>query len=180
MTNFNKHGYSTTEVAQIFGCTVSTIHNMINRHVLGAMVTGSSNPNGRKTIRISRENIQEFIRSNPDRFTDADRKAWKIDEDKEEQSLSTIMNKPTGAWRDLFEAEKKDLGINHADVTEVENESLLDESAKPIKIPQYSVMVNGRIAVSGIAKDTAIAIATALINDTGSAEFNDVTIKIDR
>lgn len=180
MTNFNKYGYSTTEVAQIFGCTVTTIHNMINRHVLGAMVTDSSNPNGRKTIRISRENIQEFIRSNPDRFTDADRKAWKIDEEKEEQGLSTITNKPTGAWRDLFEAEKKDLGVNHVDVTETENKSLLDKSDEPNKTPQYSVMVNGRIAVSGIAKETAVTIVSALINDTGSADFHDVTITINK
>ena len=129
MTNYNKKGYSTSEIAQILGCTVSTVHNMINGHKLGAMIIDPKTPNGRKTIRITREHLQDFIKANPRRFSDAEKRTWGV-------------------------------GVE-------------TEASKPEKVsaaPNYSVLVNGRIAVSGIT--------TALLNDTGNAVFDDISIKV--
>lgn len=176
MTNYNKHGYSTSEVAQILGCTPCTVRVMINDGRLKAHVTSPNKSNGYRNISISREHIQDYIKANPDRFTDADRKAWGVcDKQEVEPMVESLPNKPTGAWRDLFETEKKDLGIKA-----IESKPLVEEIKESAKEPHYSVMVSGRIAVAGITKDTAITIITALLNDTGSACFNDVAIKVNK
>ena len=116
MTNYNKKGYSTSEIAQILGCTISTVHNMINGHKLGATVTDPKTPNGRKTIRITREHLQDFIKANPRRFSDAEKRTWGVDveteplKQKETIDIRELPNKPTGAWAGLIETEQKKRG----------------------------------------------------------------------
>lgn len=158
MTNYNKKGYSTREIAQILGCTVTTVHNMINSHRLGAMIIEPTTPNGRKVVRITREHFQDFIRANPRRFSDAEKRIWGVDVDadavytRESVDLDSLPNKPTGAWASIMEEETN-------------------------AVQNYSVLVNGRIAVAGVTKETAIAITMALLNDTGNAVFDDISIK---
>jgi hypothetical protein len=175
MTNTNKKGYSTTEVAQIIGCTPCTVRNMIANKKLGAYITKPDKPNGYNTIRVGREHIQEFIKNNPYRFTDADRNAWGVGDTKPElgASIDDLPNKPTGAWASIVDMEK-DL-----DLHPVENLPWLENKQEETNtISHYSVLINGRIAVAGVTKETAITIVTALINDTGKAVFNDITIKV--
>lgn len=163
MTNYNKKGYSTSEIAQILGCTVSTVHNMINGHRLGALIIDPETPNGRRIVRITREHLQDFIKANPRRFSDAEKRTWGVGVEteapkpKESIDLDSLPNKPTGAWASIMETESKPEKVSAA--------------------PNYSVLVNGRIAVSSITKETAIAITTALLNDTGNAVFDDISIK---
>ena len=169
MTNYNKKGYSTREIAQILGCTITTVHNMIDSHRLGATIIEPTTPNGRRVIRITREHLQDFIRANPCRFSDAEKRIWGVSVEteapkpKESIDLDLLPNKPMGAW---------------ASIMETENELPRNEKQEEANIvPNYSVLVNGRIAVSGITKETAIAITTALLNDTGNAVFDDISIK---
>ena len=113
MTNYNKKGYSTSEIAQILGCTVSTVHNMINGHKLGAMIIDPKTPNGRRIVRITREHLQDFIKANPRRFSDAEKRTWGVDveteplKQKEYIDIRELPNKPTGAWAGLIETEQK-------------------------------------------------------------------------
>jgi hypothetical protein len=178
MTNYNKKGYSTREIAQILGCTITTVHNMINSHRLGAMIVEPTTPNGRRVVRITREHFQDFIRANPDRFSDAEKRIWGVDVDtdavytKESIDLDSLPNKPTGAWASVTEMEN-DLGIRNEELKLPWNEKQEEANI----IPNYSVIVNGRIAVAGVTKETAIAITTALLNDTGNAVFDDISIK---
>ena len=116
MTNYNKKGYSTSEIAQILGCTVSTVHNMINGHKLGAMIIDPKTPNGRRIVRITREHLQDFIKANPRRFSDAEKRTWGVDveteplKQKEYIDIRELPNKPTGAWAGLIETEQKKRG----------------------------------------------------------------------
>ena len=107
------------------------------------------------------------------------------DDWKKNLASQPVTSVPTGAWADLA---KERLPKTTAAIEEEKKEHLHDacsRSTAPCKlIPftdtencSYSVSVNGRIAVSGITKETAIAIFTALINDTGKGEFHDISVK---
>lgn len=87
--------------------------------------------------------------------------------------------RPTGAWADLIKPKRAETGVESA----TEAVPISTPALTPVALPKeieatyYSVLVNGRIAVAGITKDTALAIVTALLNDTGKAQFNDVSIQ---
>lgn len=223
MVNTHKPGYSTSEVAQVFGCSVNHIHQLINDKKLGAMITESKNVNGRRTIRIGREHIQQYMRDNPKRFSISEMRTWGVEvpeafeaaKEKAEASKSTISyitgdpsapghirkvpigsldaekypNKPTGAWADLL----KDVGqekkaeapaptpVAFARATVPAAPKVMPNASQTVSPSVegpvvYSVLVNGKIAVSGITKETAVAITQALLNDTGTGEFNAIAI----
>lgn len=209
MVNTHKPGYSTSKVAQVFGCSVNHIHQLINDKKLGAMITESKNVNGRRTIRISREHIQQYMRDNPKRFSISEMRTWGVEvpeafdaaKEKAEASKSTISyvtgdpsapghirkvpigaldaekypNKPTGAWADLLKDPDKKAEAPSPAPKAMPNVS---QTVSPsVEVPVvYSVLVNGKIAVSGITKETAVAITQALLNDTGTGEFNAIAI----
>ena len=205
--NTNKLGYSTAEVAQVLNCTMQTIRKWINDGKLKANVgpIGSGTGGGR-SIRIERCHIQEYLRNNAGKYSDETLKAWGVenvadpapvveapksqpdpsrfgtgsgydvpDDWKNDLACPSVSSFPTGAWADLA---RKHLPKTYA---MVEEERLKEEqaplAAKMEPSYSYSVSVNGRIAVSGITKETAIAIFTALINDTGKGEFHDISVK---
>ena len=179
MVNTHKPGYSTSEVAQIIGCSTQQVFNLIDSHRIEAMITEPTKPNGRRTIRFSRENIKDYMRKNPKRFSAEERRIWGVDEEPNEEAskvvpVEKLPNRPTGAWAGLIEGiEAKPQPaapvIPAAPVTVT--------APQPQRPAQYSVLVNGRIAVAGISKETALAITTALLNDTGSAKFDDISLK---
>ena len=209
--NTHKHGYSTSEVAQVFGCSVTHIHQLIEGKKLGASITESNRPNGRRTIRIEREHIQQYMRDNPKRFSNNERKAWGVEaieetdfaKEKAEATKSTIRyvtgdptapsqirttqvgqldpdkypTKPTAAWADLLKEKK-----SHVQAALEETATVITQSTAPTVSPKaegpvtYSILVNGKVAVSGIAKDTAVAIVQALLHDTGTGDFTAIAI----
>ena len=209
--NTHKPGYSTKEVAQIFGCSTQQIFNLIDSKRLGAMITEPSKPNGRRTIRISREHIQEYMKRNPKRFSIAEMRTWGVtipeepdskpvdNRPKPESKISYVSgdlsapghirrtpvgkaedypNRPTGAWANLVKPAqlpdvKDPVAPTPTPVAPVVQEAKPQTTAPTI----YAVVVNGRIAVTGVSKETAIAISTALLNDTGTATFDDISIQ---
>ena len=189
--NTHKHGYSTSEVAQVFGCSVSHIHQLIEDKKLGAAITESNRPNGRRTIRIEREHIQQYMRDNPKRFSLNEMRTWGVTAETPapvptEKPKPVLTNRPTGAWANLVDENGKPAEpakevrlpktpSPSAPLTHITNHvpTATPEVEGPVT---YSVLVNGKVAVSGIAKETAVAIVQALLNDTGTGEFSAIAI----
>lgn len=67
--NFNKEGYSTGEVGQILGCCQQTVHNMIYKKQIEALIKEPSNPGGRRVIRITRDALRNYLAEHPDRYS---------------------------------------------------------------------------------------------------------------
>lgn len=189
--NTHKPGYSTGEVAQVFGCSINHVHQLINDKKLGAMITESSNPNGRRTIRIGREHIQQYMRDNPKRFSTNEMRAWGVVSSAEtpaptltEKPKPVLTNRPTGAWAHLVDetgkpAEPaKEVRVPKTPSEPLTHISNVSQTVSPaMEGPvAYSVLVNGKVSVSGITKETAVTIVQALLNDTGTGEFSAIAI----
>lgn len=189
--NTQKHGYSTSEVAQVFGCSVSHIHQLIEDKKLGASITESNRPNGRRTIRIEREHIQRYMKDNPKRFSANEMRTWGVAPETETEkpvttgtAKPTLVNRPTGAWAHLVDdnGNPTDLSKNtpmRETFSEIKAHNA--EAAKAVSPAKegpvvYSLLVNGRVSVTGITKETAVTIVQALLNDTGTGEFNAIAI----
>lgn len=67
--NFNKEGYSCAEVGQILGCCQQTVHNMIYRKQIEALIKEPSSPGGRRVIRITRDALRSYLSAHPDRYS---------------------------------------------------------------------------------------------------------------
>lgn len=62
MNNFNAHGYSVAEVAQVLGVTPATVRSYINNKKLDADVEGVIQKGRRRRIRITREQLAAFMK----------------------------------------------------------------------------------------------------------------------
>lgn len=80
MNNFSKTGLSVAEVAQICHCTPQTIHGYINRGILEALLSHDGGPDKahRRTIRITRDQLKNFMVKNPTRFDQRTLEAWGV------------------------------------------------------------------------------------------------------
>lgn len=186
MENYAKPGYSTKEVAQIIGCTPCTVRHMIESgRMKGRISEPEVIPGKKRKIRISRENLADYIWEHQAQFDKEiisvfskyrtgypkpdDRPiAEKDPKDKEVKvNENGDTSVPTGAWADLMRAADTDRseqeykeaikGIK----THAEKEPVKSERAST-----YMVLVNGRIAVGNVTVDTAKIIAGALLADT--------------
>lgn len=191
--NTHKHGYSTSEVAQVFGCSVTHIHQLIEDKKLGASITESNRPNGRRTIRIEREHIQRYMKDNPKRFSANEMRTWGVAPEVEKPVATgtakpTLVNRPTGAWAHLVDdnGNPTDLSKNtpmretfseikahNAEALKAVSQTVSPAQEGPVV---YSLLVNGKVSVTGITKETAVTIVQALLNDTGTGEFNAIAI----
>lgn len=120
MTNFNKEGYSTTEVGQILGCCQNTVWNMVNQGKIKALIEQKDK---RKVIRITRAALIEYLKGHRARYSKELLSAFGIGESLESEKKVELKmpddgvvfikdlggtNKPTGVWADLLkEPEKK-------------------------------------------------------------------------
>lgn len=202
--NTHKPGYSTSEVAQVFGCSITHVHQLIEDKKLGAMITESNKPNGRRTIRIGREHIQQYMRENPKRFSTNEMRTWGVVSATEapettptEKPKPVLMPRPTGAWAHLIDAngnpvepagehKRAEKGFGEKEVrvpkTPIESPTNVQTAIPVATTPAvegpitYSVLVNGKVSVCGITKETAVTIVQALLNDTGTGEFTAIAI----
>lgn len=160
MKNYNKIGYSVSEVAQIFGCTPVTIRRYIYNGYLKADVSKNDKQN---TIRIRREHLVEYMTEHPGRFDSELLKRFGIgtDDGKVETKI-----------------EKKDNTADFApgaytvtDVSELEgawgkHDKKRNEPKKPErKYPAYDIVADGKVVISGCEKLTVGKIVDALITD---------------
>ena len=177
--NTHKHGYSTGEVAQVFGCSITHIHKLVDDKKLGASITESNRPNGRRTIRIEREHIQQYMRDNPKRFSANEMRTWGVTPEVEKpvttgNAMPKLTNRPTGAWAHLIDeyGNPTDLSKN-TPTQETFSQTVSPAQEGPVV---YSLLVNGRVSVTGITKETAVTIVRALLNDTGTGDFAAIAI----
>lgn len=191
--NTHKHGYSTSEVAQVFGCSVTNIHKLVDDKKLGASITESNRPNGRRTIRIEREHIQQYMRDNPKRFSVNEMRTWGVTLESEKpvttgNAQPTLVNRPTGAWAHLVDDNGNltepvkstplpktlsEVKAHNAEALKAVSQTVSPAQEGPVV---YSLLVNGKISVTGITKETAVTIVQALLNDTGTGDFSAITI----
>lgn len=185
MNNYAKPGYSTKEVAQILGCTPCTVRHMIESgRMKGRISEPEVIPGKKRKIRISRENLADYIWEHQAQFDkeiigvfSKYRTGYPKPDDgpiteKDQQDKEVKINEngdtsvPTGAWANLMR-------VANTDRVEQEYKEAIkgiktyaeEEPVKSERAASYMVLVNGRIAVGNVSVDTAKIIAGALLAD---------------
>lgn len=168
MKNYNKIGYSVSEVAQIFGCTPVTIRRYIYNGYLKADVSKNDKQN---TIRIRREHLAEYMTEHPGRF---------------DSELLKRFGIGTGDGKTEKKIEKKDNKADFApgaytvtDVSELEgawgNKQKQTRAKYEKKYPSYDIVADGNVVISGCEKLTVGKIVDALITDR-NLEITNISI----
>lgn len=172
--NFNKVGYSTTEVAQMLKCTPTTVRGYINRKKLEAL--GSDDRiarDHRRTLRITRESLTKFLSENRSKYpkelvsqfvkddTDltAEEKRY-CAHDLEIVSSSTDWP-PKGSYTAESVQELKGTFFQNTDDSKRLESAENDDSKR---LDTYKLTVNGS-TIKGINKNTVQKIVSALLDD---------------
>jgi excisionase family DNA binding protein len=192
MTNMNKRGYSTKEVAQILGVHYTTIRHMVDTGRIECLMDPPVTPGGRRKIRFTREHIAKYLGEHREHYDEATLKAWGVTEDSEttgtaevidpktekpENDMSefgvTSLDKLSGAWAGFVKA-----------ATEVPNKPALvitpdkteDEEVTSTKAETYYIFVDGRLCLGNMSSETARTILCALMTDENFG-YHQITIK---
>ena len=192
MYNFHKEGYSSHEVAQILGCNYHTVLNWITDGKMKALVKRPSGPKGRRVVRITRDNLKEFLLNNKDRYSQELLDTFHV-EDKPAQTIepkkATIIEPktktevrfgelPTGPW--AFGVKKEEIKPEIVKETKPEVKNIrvnnTEHRQESFSTSSCEILVDGRIAVANITKQTANAIFNALCRDT-NIKMNSIEIK---
>lgn len=184
MNNFNAHGYSVAEVAQVLGVTPATVRSYINNKKLDADVEGVIQKGRRRRIRITREQLAAFMKkqkgyyeSNPlyQKLCGCGDIAKKEDTTSidpfDEYAVSDI-SELSGAWSPE-NLNKKD-SLNE---TKNSQKTLSMENTNRKEGEQtLTLSVDGRVSIGNISRATMITVVSALLADSN---FNPSDIKID-
>ena len=169
MKNYNKIGYSVPEVAQIFGCTPTTVRRYIYDGYLKADVSKNDKKN---TIRIRREHLIEYMTEHKGRFDSELLKRFRIgtEDGKNEKKIEKKDNK----------ADFAPGAYTVTDVSELEgtwgNKQKQASKAKAEKkFPAYDIVADGNVVISGCEKFTVGKIIDALITDR-NLEITNISI----
>lgn len=182
--NFRKHGYSTAEVAQMLNCCVSNVWYMVKDGKIKADVSEPASPGGRRKIRITREQLIDYLQSHTrgnsnyiellKAFKPSEQVATtpRNDEVKkaEPSFIAGATKEPSGVWANLSN-NKPELLISDATKTSETNMSIKD-------VRSCSLIVDGRICVANIAPSTASNILNCLLADE-ITKIGSITIKMD-
>lgn len=191
--NFNKEGYSTGEVAQILGCSQSAVWNMVSRGEIKALI--DQKPTRKviritraalieflkgHQARYSKELLKSFGIGG-----EAEKQQTELQDD-ETVFIKDLggTKEPTGVWADILPGSGKKTEPDTASSYKEGNKLSAQRGATmpPSKTPynvnrsannatrnynRYScqILVNGRIAVGGISKNTARNIVDCLMED---------------
>jgi len=172
--NFNKQGYSLQEVSQILHCSYSTTLRLVDSGNLNALIQDELTEGGRRRIRITRDQLIDYMRRNRNKIAPETLEAFNAldtaaENSNKEQSTSNCFIKgattePCGVWASLYKKESK-------------TEEPKTEKTNTIKDKKTcSILVNGRICVSNILPETARTIMDALLQDT-NISMNSITIE---
>lgn len=174
--NFNKIGYSTTEVAQILGMAKPTLINRINSGKIDAIVKPPVTPGGKRGIRITREALADYIFSGDWHVEDALKETFskyrtkKVPDTSEPGEPEIIgaykandISELTGAWAVPKNSEQIDTQESANSGSFVHNDSC-------------SIEIDGRIAIANIQTETARYILDAILNDPYT-KFTSITVK---
>lgn len=190
MTNMNKRGYSTKEVAQILGVHYTTIRHMVDTGRIECLMDPPVTPGGKRKIRFTREHIAKYLGEHREHYDEATLKAWGVREDsvitgtaevagpKTEEPKSdmsefgvTSLDRLSGAWAGLAKA-----------ATETPNkpaavpEPVKEEAPSTTKTETYYIFVDGRLCLGNMSSETARTILCALMTDENFG-YHQITIK---
>lgn len=188
MTNMNKRGYSTKEVAQILGVHYTTVRTMVDDGRIECLMDPPVTPGGKRKIRFTREHITKYLGEHREHYDEATLKAWGVTEDsattgtaeiegekKPEDDMpefgATSLDKLSGAWADLAKA-----------ATETPNkpaavpEPIKEEEPSAAKEETYYIFVDGRLSLGNMSSETARTILGALMTDENFG-YHQITIK---
>lgn len=188
MTNMNKRGYSTKEVAQVLGVHYTTVRAMVNEGRIECLMDPPVTPGGRRKIRFTREHIANYLRSHREHYDEATLKAWGVtenaviggtaevaDEKKPEDDISkfgvTSLDKLTGAWAGLAKAASETPNKPAA-----VPEPIKEETPSAKREETYYIFVDGRLCLGNMSSETARTIICALMTDENFG-YHQITIK---
>lgn len=188
MTNMNKRGYSTKEVAQVLGVHYTTVRAMIDEGRLECLMDPPVTPGGRRKIRFTREQIAKYLREHREHYDEATLKAWGVTETtvisgtaelagekKPENDMSefgvTSLDKLSGAWAGLAKA-ATETPNNPAAVPE----PVKEDAPSTTKNETYYIFVDGRLSLGNMSSETARTILVALMTDENFG-YHQITIK---
>lgn len=189
MMNYKKTGYSVPEVAQILRVTPATIRSWINNGRIKANVEGVITKGKKRKLRITREQLSDFIKKNKsyydqetyDTFVIAEARAASEEAEKQKKTVAIFdpmpkqldatdfevndISKLTGAWSSIVKPE----------TPKPTTESKKDLTPTTKKEKQPTLLIDGRITLGNIEKETLRIIINALLEDK---QFNPDSIAI--
>lgn len=193
--NYKKTGYSVPEAAQIFRVIPQTVRNWINQGKLSARIDGKVQPGKKRHIRIEREHIQEYLSQHrgdydvellrafdvdvvdPSEIPDEVKAYYKPCGDPELDSLPHTLDECTGAFAGMLESEEKVEQEYHQAMQGIKTYAeQKTETPKPVAC---QVLVDGRISVANVTKETAVGILTLLLNDPVTS-ISDISIRVQK
>lgn len=182
MTNMNKRGYSTKEVAQILGVHYTTIRHMVDTGRIECLIDPPVTPGGKRKIRFTREHIAKYLGEHREHYDEATLTAWGVTKDSIVTGTATVaepkteepkndmsefgvtsLDKLSGAWAGLCTVE-----------TEMPNKPAA--AAEPVKVETYYIFVDGRLCLGNMSSETARTILCALMTDEDFG-YHQITIK---
>ena len=173
--NTKKKGYSLNEIAQMIGCAYCTVLRLVNKGDLKAIKQDKLSENGRRRFRVTRRHLIEYMTEHKNKFAPELLEAFHIDltenkevavektEDVKEGFIEGTTSVPTGAWASAFNTP---IGTDFKETVEPKiAKKTNDKEIESKKSNTCSIIVNGRIAVANISKETALKIVTCLSED---------------
>ena len=190
MTNTNKRGYSTKEVAQILGVHYTTIRSMVGAGRIECLMDPPVTPGGRRKIRFTREHIVKYLKAHREHYDEETLKAWGVTEDstttgtaevidpkteKPKNDMSefgvTSLDKLSGAWAGLA-----NLATETPNKPAAVPETIKEETPNAAKAETYYIFVDGRLCLGNMSSETARTILGALMTDENFG-YHQITIK---
>ena len=159
MMNFQKIGYSTREVAQILGCTPTTVVSYIDKGKLEALKSENEKKSQRKRIfRITREQLAKYLNENKERYP----------KELVSQFVKEQIYKDTDSWI-------PDNAYKANDISELQGAFKTESDI--LNPSKFSIIIDDRICVGNISLKTAHTIFNALIEDESFSYNKTITLK---
>lgn len=179
--SYKKPGYSVIDTAKVLHVTPRTVRIWIDSGKLGALMSDDKVVKGKKRqIRVLPEHIREFMRHNKGRFEESQLKTWGVLDDQEhdetiDEKLSRdISGEELANDPELFQALCDKLSGVESTVEPTTDKVV---TPPPAKTASAKIIVDGRIALGNISRESAVAIVDVLMKDP-LISFGQVTIDV--
>lgn len=182
--NYHKDGYSCAEVAQILHVIPQTIRNWIDSGKLQAnMSHGEVTPGRRRTIRITRRHLSDFLKKNFMKYDNAEYAPFIIQDNTGDENPKLPC--PTSDKQsDFGESDIPNPAYVAHSLSELSGawahlqpeEEVQEETTMKTQEPTFMISINGRVAIGNLARETCSIIFGALTSDS-HFEFDEITIK---
>jgi hypothetical protein len=160
------------EVAQICHCTPQTIHGYINRGILEALLSHDGGPDKahRRTIRITRDQLKNFMVKNPTRFDQRTLEAWGVIERVAEiapPKIPQLIQKPVESEKPAAEIKKPEPPkVEAPKPQQAVHFGYSDRQQTRVSKGEHcKIVVDGKVLIGDCSRRSAGGIVQNLIND---------------